>query len=399
MAETVSSLTIARHVGLSRTTVSLVLNGRGSEFGIKPSTQQRIFVAAKRLGYRPNRAAQLMRGVKSGLIGMLQLGAVSLFHGMRSASLTEAIRQAGYSPLMGHVLNALGVSRPTMRADLASACSVMIDARVEGAVLAGFPPWGDHEQIQRLQSAGIPLVDLDGIRLPGVPYVGMDYAQGMKDLVRHLLQLGRRRLIMIAAWQDDSPIDAWPVLERVRGFVETITDAHGAVDGNVPPGLQPLVGAADPKAPQGRLFNAFAIAAEAGSHFEAGRRTVQAILAQSQSFDALACTNDDWALGAMRALKDAGIDCPKDVSVTGFDDVMSSAYLETPLTSVRYPMPRAANQAMQLLQQQIQGASVADLPKETIFPCELVVRRSCGADHSNACLDGRSGHESEVHDV
>ncbi len=390
MAETVSAMTIARHVGLSRTTVSLVLNGRGTELGIKPATQERIFAAAKRLGYRPNRAAQLMRGVKSGLIGLLQLGGVSLFHGMRSASLTAAIRQAGYSPLMGNVLNAVGVSRPTMQADLASACSVMIDARVEGVVMAGFPPWGDQEQVKRFQSAGIPLVNMDGIRLAGVPYVGMDYAQGMRDLTRHLLRLGRKRLIMIAAWQDISPIDAWPVLGRVRGFVEAITEAHGRVDGSVPRGLGPLVDAADAAGPHGRLFNAISMATEASNPFEAARMAVKAILDRGEPFDALACSNDDWALGAIGALKDAGIDCPRDVSVTGFDDVTSSAYLQTPLTSVSYPMSDAAEKAMHLVQQQIQGASVSDLPKKTIFPCELVVRHSCGANLNVPCQGGQN---------
>src|SRR5690606_20906649 len=124
--------------------------------------------------------------------------------------------------------------------------------------------------------------------------------------------------------------------------------------------------------------------------FEAARMAVKAILDRGEPFDALACSNDDWALGAIGALKDAGIDCPRDVSVTGFDDVTSSAYLQTPLTSVSYPMSDAAEKAMHLVQQQIQGASVSDLPKKTIFPCELVVRHSCGANLNVPCQGGQN---------
>jgi len=111
---------------------------------------------------------------------------------------------------------------------------------------------------------------------------------------------------------------------------------------------------------------------------EIGYKPMQALLDKSRDFTAIFCFNDIAAIGAIRALKDAGLSVPSDVSVVGFDDIQSAAYCTPSLTTVRQPLMEMGQRGAQVLLERIANRE-GDYPAEIVMAPELVVRESTGA--------------------
>ncbi len=101
------------------------------------------------------------------------------------------------------------------------------------------------------------------------------------------------------------------------------------------------------------------------------------MLSDSVRPDAVVCGNDNWAIGALSALREGGIAVPKKMAVTGFDNSAVGTYLDVPLTTVAQPSKEMAEHAVDLLLKKIQGRRVPSVPVK--FPCKLIIRESCGA--------------------
>jgi LacI family transcriptional regulator len=110
---------------------------------------------------------------------------------------------------------------------------------------------------------------------------------------------------------------------------------------------------------------------------EIGYRPMQGLLEKTRNFTAIFCFNDIAAIGAIRALKDAGLSVPGDVSVVGFDDIQSAAYSTPSLTTVRQPLTEMGQRGAQVLLERI-GNHDAEHPSEIVMAPELVVRESTG---------------------
>jgi LacI family transcriptional regulator len=115
---------------------------------------------------------------------------------------------------------------------------------------------------------------------------------------------------------------------------------------------------------------------------ELGYPIVRDLLAKTRDFTAIFCFNDISAIGAMRAIADAGLRCPEDISVIGFDDIASAAYQVPRLTTVRQPLHRMGEMAVQTLLKRIESPSEA-YPEVILFEPELMVRESTGAASTN----------------
>ena len=110
---------------------------------------------------------------------------------------------------------------------------------------------------------------------------------------------------------------------------------------------------------------------------EIGYKPMKAILEKSRDFTAIFCFNDIAAIGAIRALKDAGLTVPGDVSVVGFDDIQSAAYTTPSLTTVRQPLVAMGQRGAQVLLERIANRE-AEFPAEIVMVPELVIRESTG---------------------
>lgn len=347
---------IAIQTGLARTTVGAILSKRPS-LRVRLETRQRVLQTARRLGYRANRHAQIMRGKKSGVLGMIQFGGISMFGNKSAHAVAAAIHASGYEVLAQDAgwYPADGAGGPRV-------CEAMLDARVEGVILVGASEWFADAEVARAAKMAIPLVAFSGIRRAGVPHVAADCRQGMFELTRHLVGLGHRRLLLSTTWPSRTRDEAncWPILDRIRGFRDAVESATGAgVEGEV-------------------------VCTEYGDYWTdpylPGKTAMQGVLNRHQRLDAVLCSNDSWAMGALTACAEAGLRVPEDIALTGYDNDLAGMYGEVALTTVEQPLEAMARKAVALLLKLVRGEALDDGESTTRLPCRLVIRQSCGAD-------------------
>jgi LacI family transcriptional regulator len=329
-----TSADVAALAGVSRTTVSFVLNGRDA--AITPATRERVLDAAQRLGYHPHASARQLAGGQSHAVGLVLrqtreqvAGDALLAETLRG--LTLATRSRGFSVLVEAFLPGEDGYADLVRS-----------RRADGLVVSG--PRTDDRHLPELAREGFPLV-LQGA-LPGidVPSVDVDNVAGARLAVEHLLTLGHRRIACIT----NAPLAYTAARERLDGYRAAMRAA----------GIEP-----DP-----------AWVAEAAFDAQSGRRAMRSLLGRAD-FEAVFVASDVVAFGAIDALRAAGKRIPQDVSIVGFDDIPLAGFLDPPLTTVRLPAYELGHAAGMALLDRIARARV---PSRTVLPTELVVRASTG---------------------
>lgn len=353
---------LARRLGVSRSTVAAALNPN-SPVHLRASTIERIRREAEKCQYRPNRNARLVRGEKSRTIGIIHYGGLSQVAAERAAHASRAIGKSGYDVLSTDLSWLPGGAR--------AGCGAMLDAQVEGVVVAGLNDSASLGELAALQRHRIPLVMLSGNRLPCAPHVRGDARQAMRSLAEHLIGLGRRRLILLSHDPSGQASGgySWAFSERQKGFQEALARNGGRrVDLFTSHRKPPL---------EGRVI-ASAQPADPFDPHRAGYSLMRDILQKSPLPDAVLCGNDDWALGAMTACFQTGISVPETVAVTGYDNNAFGRYLTVPLTTIAQPNEAMAEYAVTRLLRMISSGTAVKRADVRLFPCELIVRSSCG---------------------
>jgi DNA-binding LacI/PurR family transcriptional regulator len=350
----VTQADIARQAGVSQQAVGFALgNCRNSRIKLRSETRQRILQTAVNLGYRPHRYAQVMRRGRSGIIALVQFGGmlqVALERGIYAA---KAIHEAGYrlhaEDLLWH------------RDGLRDAVNCILEARVEGVILCDPIGAAPVSELDRLRRGHITVVSLSGVRFPEIPQVRSDVRQGMFDLTRHLLGLGYERLCLVVGCPEDDTdkFRQWPSLERVAGF------RHAADLAGLGPS-EAMVSHAEN--PHDRLVP-----------YQAGKAAMEMILRRGALPEVVLCGNDDWAIGALAACAEAGVRVPHDVAITGFDNSVVGQFSMVPLTTVAQQPEAMGKKAVELLVRLIGGETISAAEQVVKTPCEVVVRKSCGA--------------------
>jgi len=334
VAEPVTLMTIARVLGVSRTTVSNAYNRPDQ---ISPETRAKVLETAKRLGYPgPDpRAATLRRG---------RVGAIGLIEKSLNATLTDP----------ASLLMLSGVARAC---DEAGVALVLIPRRTDGdtahdivrsAVVDGFVAHCDALDDERrtiVEERRLPIVVLDGTPAPNEPVVGIDEERGAHDVADHVLALGHRRLAVVA-FQPLSPGMVNTVARRRLDGYRAAMREHG-----IDPASVPVVG--------GFAYDRAATA-------ELARR----LLDRPDRPTAVLAMSDEMAVAVIAAARELGLRVPEDLSVTGFDDTATAQTSDPPLTTVRQPHAEKGAAAVRLLLANDDG------PRDISFPVELVVRGS-----------------------
>ena len=334
-----TSRDIARLAAVSQATVSRAL--RDSPL-VKPETRARIKSIADELHYRPDRSAAGLRTGRSHTLALL------LFE----ESPDDAEINPFFLSMLGHITRAaarrthdLLVSFQQLSDDWHT--DYQLSNRAEGIILLGY---GDYltsrPRLQRLADSGAQFV-IWGPVVAGMPgrYVCSDNAAGAEQAVRHLLQLGRRRIAYAG-----SATDHWPEFQlRHQGYVRAQREA----------GVEP-----DPR-----------LLAEAQSSEAEGHAAALRLLDSGAPFDAVFAASDRIAIGVIAALRDRGRSVPGDVSVVGFDDIAAAAHFNPPLTTVQQDTQRAGEMLVDNLLRLIAGEPV----ESALIEPRLVVRASCGA--------------------
>jgi LacI family transcriptional regulator len=330
-----TSADVATEAGVSRTTVSFVLNGR-TDVRIPDHTRRRVLDAAERLGYHPHGPARQLAGGRSHVIALVlqqtpeQVAADAVLADTLRG-LAAAARIGGFRVLVEPFLPE-GDSDPY--------AGLVRTQHADGLVISG--PRLDDQNLAALIRDGFPVV-LQGA-LPGleVASVDVDNEAGARVAVEHLIGLGHRRIACIT----NARLVYTSARERLAGYRAALAGAGIAADDG-------LVATGDFDAPS-------------------GHRAMVTLLERA-TFGAVFVASDVVALGAIGALRQAGKRIPDDVSVVGFDDIPLAAYFHPPLTTVRLPAFELGQAAGRALLERI-AEPIA--PRRTLLPTELIVRAS-----------------------
>jgi LacI family transcriptional regulator len=325
---------IAREVGVHVSTISRALNG-ASAHAVSPDLVRKIWRASKRRGYTPNAAAVMLKTNRSRTVGVVVPDITDPVFPPIIRGVEDGLARHGYVAILS---NTDGDPRRQVQA-----IETLRQRGIDGLIIASARR---HDKDASRLTAGMAVVTVsrrtDDPRFSSVTH---DEDDGMRRIVTHLASLGHQRLAAIAGPQAVST-----GYNRYASYVRHCRDC----------GLSP-----------DRAVVAFARAFNEAE----GERCAEALLAAGRSFSAIVCANDRLAVGAITALRRQGIDCPRDVSITGFNDMALADRLLPALTTIRVDHYRAGAEAAELMVDTLaQGAAAA--PRYAVLPVELVVRQS-----------------------
>lgn len=322
---------VAERAGVSVAVVSYVVNNGPRP--VSPKTQAKVKQAIEELGYYPNELARSLSQKRTTTIGLIIPRLTNPVFAEIAESLERVCTSAGYIVML------CGTGRdPDKEQKLAPALRAK---QVDGVVI--IPSQAPQAILAPFQQAHIPTVVLEH-DLPDTHCIAIDDRQGGRLATQHLLSLGHRRIGMIKR-------EHYSALSYLRavGYREILEEAGISFD----PSLL--------------------IESKAGQ--AAGYSSMQQLLALPRPPTAVFTHNDVLAMGAMRAIQDAGLAVPDDISVVGYDNTISASYLNPPLTTVKFPVAEMGRRAGQIILELAQRKG--NLPAQTIMlPVELVVRAS-----------------------
>jgi DNA-binding LacI/PurR family transcriptional regulator len=327
---------VAEAAGVSVKTVSNVVNGT---VHVAAATREKVQAAIDALGYHPNVAARKLRTGRSGVIALAFPELPSPYFAELAVEVIAAARRHGVTVLMD---DTAGDPRAELRI-----ASGLGDPMIDGVILS---PLGLDQHELAARERQIPLVLLGEADLGLVcDHVHIDNVAAAREAVRHLIAAGRRRVAAIG-WQDPSPRAT--AQQRMTGYRQALAEAGLPAE----PALCPPVRA----------------------YFRPdGAAAMRRLLKLPQRPDAVFCFNDLMALGALRAIHEAGLRVPHDIALVGFDDVEEAEYAIPSLTTVAPDKTGIAEAAVDALLHRI--ADGYGEPGRLIQPGHrLVIRESSG---------------------
>lgn len=320
--------TVAEHLGLSPATVSLVMNRSPVADSIPQETKDRIFSTARQLNYRPNFMARSLRQQRSFTVGVMVPEVSEGYAALVMSGIEDHLLQEGYFYF---------VASHRHKSDLIEEYpTLLLERSVEGLIAVDTP--FDHH-------LPIPVVTVSGHReVKGITNIALDHRKAADLALQHLAELGHRRIAFIKGqvFSSDTETRWKAICDAIRRKGLTLNPKLVTqLEGDLP-------------SP------------------ELGYAVVRKLLAGGEHFTALFAFNDISAIGAIRALREAGLRVPEDVSVVGFDDIQSAAFQNPALTTVRQPLRKMGEIAAESLLRRIAGND--GIPATITVQPELIAR-------------------------
>lgn len=320
---------VAARAGVSIATVSRVLQGTAPT---SESARRKVAAAVEQLGYEPQRPSRRASSARRESIGIVLPTLDSSYISEILLGCGEAASQRGQS---------IGVVVTERRHDVTAAVQEMVGS-VDGLVVVGASV---SDAVTTSLSRRLPVVLVGRGPLPGCDSVSADNASCAQRLTSHLIAVHQRSHLVFVGDPDASP----DVAERYRGF--RLAHAAANIPNRRPPLRVPYVEAA-------------------------GTQVAEEILRRRVRIDGLCCANDELAIAVMSRLLDSRVAVPEDMSVVGWDDIMTARYVRPSLTTVRQPVRAIGRMAAELLHGRVEGGLPPGEPRNV--PSELVIRSSCG---------------------
>lgn len=336
----ITSQDVADMAGVSRTTVSLVLNNVKG-FNISDKTRQRVKEAAEELGYVPNATAQALASRKARAIGLVMTRSP---HHIASDTFLPQIIGGLLEVVRENKLRLLIESVHVEHQDRAY-LELVRAKHIDGMIL--LTPRIDDAALKKLEEANVPAVLMGALSNSNLYSVDIDNRHSAKMAVNYLIELGHKKIACIA----NAPASYSAAPDRVAGYRDAVLDAEIPFDEN-------LVSYAD--------FDP-----------QSGFQATQNLLNSGVSFTAAFVASDNVAIGVKSALRKANLKIPDDISIIGFDDIPWAQYSDPPLTTVRLPAQELASEACMMLLSLMKSSTPDE--RHVVLNTELVIRKSCKA--------------------
>ncbi|MBK8138156.1 MAG: LacI family DNA-binding transcriptional regulator [Chloroflexi bacterium] len=336
-----TQIDVARRAGVSRSTVSYVLNDETKlKIQISDETRQRVRDAIAELGYEPDARAQSLRSGSTNIVGVIIPAIQNPFFWQMLSGISDGLQEAGYSLHLTHHPLDLQQEASTIRA--------LTRQPVDGFILLAAAKYLLPRLTDYLRKSGRPLVEITSAKAE-FDHVVHAYNSGTRALMAHLLELGHRRIGFV-----------YGIAREVQGFDRLLTYREALEN----------AGLAVDKS----------LEAHFGETLEEAYRAAYAMLDRPDRPTALLVINDMLAVAVIRAAADLGLSIPGDLSVASFDDIPSASYTVPRLTTVSGKAEESGRDAVRLL---LNRFAEPDLPQQvTTAKVELIIRESTGP----ACL-------------
>jgi DNA-binding LacI/PurR family transcriptional regulator len=316
---------VAREAGVSYQTVSRVINNHPN---VSPTTRSRILKVIHALGYRPNRAAQILQTKRSNTLEV-----VTPYFGFNHVlyDMAWAARQLGYHFTIS------AITTDELDDTLLSAASRFVDGLI---LIPLYRIVEDYDELMRL-THGIPFVQIGARVGANLPSVICDQAQGARLATQHLIDLGHRQIAEISG-----PLLNYDAYDRHEGWLATMAD-NGLESG---------------------------LSVEGDFTIDGGYQAMCRLLDRGEEFTAVFIGNDSMAVGAQTALRSHGLRVPDDVSLVGFDDIPEAAHRMPALTTIRQDFQLLGRLAVEYIVSMIGDP---DTPVyQRVLPLKLIIRES-----------------------
>ncbi len=325
---------VARHADVSTMTVSRVVNK--SDY-VSAATRARVERAIAELGYVPNALAQQFRSKRTKTIALVMADITNPFFTTVARGVEDVAGPRGFGVLFCNTDES-----ETREVEYVS---MLVQRQVDGVLLV--PATSSSRSLAILRAQNVPVVIVDRrVRSHQVDVVRGDSVAGAHALAQHLIQLGHRRIAILAGRKIVSTS-----VDRVTGFTRALAAA----------GIRQ-----DPR-----------LVRYGGYHQSEGYAMALEVLDERPAPTAIFAANNFIAVGAMRAIREAGLHAPGDLSIVGFDDLPPDWSMDPFLTVVAQPAYTFGQRAAELLLERIDGQA-PDGARELVLPGELIVRRSSG---------------------
>lgn len=321
--------------GVSRSTVSRVIN---NHLEVRPEVRERVLKVVTETGFYPNPAARSLASRRSGIIGLV------------IPETTEIVFTDPYfAPLIQGVAEACNKDDYTLSLILfhVTEDEAKLPMRIlgrqifDGVIVTG--TYRDDMLVPHLINQGIPFVSVGEYDDPKVNFVDTDNEGGAYAATRHLIQLGYKSIATITG-----PLNSLAAWHRQEGYLNALRDYGYLVDENL---------------------------IATGNFTEAsGYECMKTLL--SLNPDAVFAASDMMAMGALRALRDAGLSVPADVALVGYDDLPPATLADPPLTTVHQPIKQTGIRAVRTLIDILENG--LEPVRRVTLATDLVVRSSCG---------------------
>jgi LacI family transcriptional regulator len=325
---------VAKRAGVAPITVSRVVNNSGY---VSEKTRARVEAAIADLEYVPNVLARSLRSRRTNTLALILSDISNPFWTTVARGVEDAASDAGFNVILCNTDESEVEQDKYLR--------VLLQKQVDGVLLV--PARSALEPIQFVQSQDTPVVVLDRL-IPNAQAdtVRGDSEEGGYQLTRLLLSLGHRRIAVLSGPQGVSTAE-----DRVAGYQRALTEAGLDVD----PALV--------------YYGQFSL--------ESGYTMTQQMLAVTPRPSGLFAGNNFIAIGALRALRDAGLQVPEDLALVGFDDLPADLVVDPFLTVAAQPAYEMGRQATELLLARLSGEA-PEAYQEIVLPTEIIVRQSSG---------------------